>query len=148
MNTDPVRHRLGRRGAYLLTAALVWWCEAGLILLTHTPVPRYTLLSRGWQIQCAAWLACGTVMAWSAFRRQGRDAPGWVAMYVMAAWIVLAIGDGLVETAVYGTGRELLVGVLRGCVQYGVLGWLVIASGWREPITFSEGGAPGKDGTR
>lgn len=137
MDTRPVQRRLGRRGAFLLIGGIVWVLEAVLTYRHHEPTPGFWLLSHGWQFQCAAWAITGSIAIWSAFRRQGADATGWVALYAMGAFAAIAIADGAIEIALHGSLSDLFDVLLEGGINYGILGWIIVASGWREPVTFT-----------
>ena len=143
MTPTPVRHRLGRRGAFLLTGGIVWVLESLWLIRHHQPTPGVWLLSHGWVLQSVAWGVTGLVAAWFAFRRAGRDAPGWTALSVMGLFVVAVIGDNVAESISRGDWWGTLDAVLSGGINFGILTWLIIAAGWREPVPMPdfEGGA-------
>ena len=134
MTPTPVRHRLGRRGAFLLTGGIVWILESLLVVRHHEPSPGVWLLSHGWQAQSVAWFVTGLIAVWFAFRRQGRDAPGWTALSIMGSFVVAVVCDTIAEAVTRGDWWGTVDAVLAGGINFGVLSWLIIASGWREPV--------------
>ena len=135
MNTDPVKHRIGRRGAALLILGIIW-ALSGVQDLLHHPgyVPGARLYSAApWWLQAAGWIITGVIACWSAFQRQGRDWIGWVAVYVMAVFAGAVYVDMVVEAV--GT-PGLRDAILAGIRNYAFIGLIFVLSGWREPITF------------
>lgn len=64
MTPTPVRHRLGRRGAFLLTGGIVWVLEALVFWRApHTPIPHEFLLSHWWPAWVGALFAASAVSA-------------------------------------------------------------------------------------
>lgn len=144
MNTDPVRHRLGRRGAALLTLGIIWVISGIQDIYHHPPIiPNWWLYSHTpWWAQAAGWIITGAVACWAAFQRQGRDAIGWVAVYIMSAFALLVYGDAIAESV----GDASFVDVmLSGWRNIGFVVLIAIMSGWREPVSFT--GIVGKDDT-
>jgi len=142
MSIQSVRHTLGKRGAFLLSGGIVWILEALMVLRHHAPVPGVWLLSHGWAIQAFAWAVCGLLAVRYAFHRTGRDAPGWSALCAMGVFVVAVIGDAIAEAIVRGDWWGTVDAALSGGINFGVLSWVIIASGWPEPVkmpTFDKG---------
>jgi len=139
VDTQPVRHLLGRRGAALLIIGIIWILE-GVSDLLHHPgsVPGYWLYSHTpWWLQAAGWIITGLGACHQAFRAQGRDAPGWVAVQVMAIYALAVYADAAVEAI--GTPRLTDV-ALSGIRNVAFVGLIFVMAGWREPIRFGGGG--------
>lgn len=134
MNTDPVKHRLGRRGAFLLTGGIVWILEALWLIRHHQTVPGVWLLSHGWKVQAVAWAVTGCLAVRYAFRRAGRDAPGWSALAVMGLFVVGVVGDNIAQAVFRGDWWGTYDAALSGGINFGILSWIIIVSGWREPV--------------
>ena len=135
--TDPRRYgtwlrvRLGRRGSFLALLGVVWVLQ-GVAALTAPESSSYILLAAGEEWRGVAWITTGALAIAYAGRPQGEDAPGFLALYVMAAYRVAAYGLGLLLWLIPG-GEP---GNARGSI--GVLAWAVviiailIVAGWRE----------------
>lgn len=144
MNPDPVRRRLGRRGAALLILGIIWVMSGVQDIHTHpAPVPNYWLYSNTpWWAQAAGWIITGAIACWAAFLRQGRDAIGWVSVYVMAAFALVVYVDAVAEAI----GDPGFVAVaLSGVRNVAFVSLIAVLSGWREPVRFS--GVAEKDTT-
>lgn len=138
-HADPRRHIthlrliLGRRGAALAFLGVLWICT-GLSTWLVPPSSSYLLLSDGEILRGGAWVATGIVALLHAPRRQGHDALGFLALYLMPAYRVIAYGLGFLDWVAHGVGGP---GDPRGLV--GVLAWLVVlvfvvlVAGWPEP---------------
>lgn len=122
---------LGRRGIILATLGTLWALTGAITLVAPDPSAAYPLLSAAHRVRAAAWIITGVTAIWYAHRRQGADAPGWAALYLMASYRVIAYGHGLILVALdhphatiraaFGLGSWLaLLVVIRVC------------SGWRE----------------
>ena len=131
--------RLGRRGTVLACLGVLWVCT-GIATLTAPGSEDYPLLTDvgPWEdIRGAVWIATGCIAIVCAGRRQGDDWPGWVALYVMVAYRLLAY--------LHGYGLWLLSdgGTSRGII--GALAWatalvpIAVCAGWEEPPTRTDG---------
>lgn len=114
--------RLGRRGAVLIILGTLWILVGANVLAVGYDPPL--ALSASPAIQSALWIGTGFV-AWAfAWRPQGQDAPGFLALYVMVGYRCISYGFE------WGAGR--------GSAVIGLLVWIVIAAlilivaGWRE----------------
>ncbi|SJN26865.1 hypothetical protein FM125_06420 [Micrococcus lylae] len=123
--------RLGRRGIILATLGTLWAITGALTIVAPDPAAAYPLLSAGHGVRAAGWVATGAVAVVCAHLGQCRDAPGWAALYVMAAYRALAYGHGLLLVALgdpHATIRS----------AFGLASWLAllivirVCSGWRE----------------
>lgn len=135
---DPRRYYLrataglGRRGTVLALLGIVWIAQ-GLTALLAPSSPTYYLLANFDPVRAAVWIGTGLVAIAYASRTQGDDAPGFLALYVMAAFRVVAYSVGFVAWIIPG-GSD---GNPRGVV--GIFSWfvillaIVIIAGWREP---------------
>ena len=128
-------HDLGRRGTVLLTLGVLWVCT-GLSVIGAPGSRDYPLLTDvgPWEnVRGAAWIVTGAVAIVCSRRRQGDDWPGWLALYAMVAYRIVAYAHGWVLWALPGVEG----GTPRGIV--GVLAWAValvpiaVCSGWEEP---------------
>jgi len=135
---DPRHHylrattQLGRRGTVLALLGIVWIAQ-GLTVLLAPSSPTYYLLANFELARAIGWIVTGVVAVAYAARLQGDDAPGFLALYVMAAFRVVAYSTEFVAWMIPGGA----VGNPRGIV--GVFSWLVILlaivvmAGWHEP---------------
>ena len=135
---DPRRHYvratnyLGRRGVVLALLGVIWIFQGATVLLTP-PAPDYYLLSNFELARAVGWIVTGGIAIAYATRPQGDDAPGFLSLYVMAAFQAGAYAAGFVAWITPG-GAD---GNPRGIV--GVFSWLVILlaivvmAGWHEP---------------
>lgn len=135
-NVTPVRHRLGRRGAALLTLGIIWVLSGINDILDHPrAVPGYWLYSNTpWWLQAAGWIVTGLVACWAAFQRQGRDTIGWLSVYIMGFYALAVYADAVAEAA---GGPHFKLIALSGVKNFAVVGLIVILSGWREPVRFT-----------
>lgn len=135
---DPRHHyvhatsRLGRRGTVLTLLGIVWVLQGTTVLLAPSS-PTYYLLANFEVIRALGWMVTGVIAVAYAARPQGDDAPGFLALYIMAAYRVAAYAVGFVAWLIPGG----LDGNPRGVV--GIFSWLVILlaiviiAGWHEP---------------
>lgn len=140
IRSAAARSRLGRRGAMLLTFGILWLSQGAGLILEHTHVQPGLFLTGHipWWLRASGWLITGLVAVGYAVRRQGRDWPGWLALYVMAAFIVAVLVDRLLETMVAGGDlRPVILSIIGNGALLAIIG---IASGWREPVTLHPGG--------
>lgn len=117
---------IGRRGTALVLIGTIW-CGLGFSTLALKDIDRITLAVG------IAWIVTGTVAIMSAQRRQGHDALGFLALYVMAAFRALThLSDVVLWIVPDGRPGELqgVVGVL---VWAAVIALIVLVSGWKEP---------------
>ncbi|MEO5745787.1 MAG: hypothetical protein ABIQ53_14520, partial [Terracoccus sp.] len=104
----------------------------GVSALITPPSPTYFLLAHWAGARACVWIVTGLIAIAYARRRQGADAPGFLALYLMAAYRVAAYSLGFIHWLLPGDGGDA-----RGIV--GVFAWttvviLIIAiSGWAEP---------------
>ena len=125
----PVTHLsavIGRRGTALLLLGFIW-AGVGVSTLTLAELDGLAVTIG------VAWIVTGTVAIMTAKRRQGHDALGFLALYVMAAWRALAnLADVVVWIVPDGRAGDLtsIVGVL---VWVAVTGLIVLVAGWKEP---------------
>lgn len=125
----PVTHLsavIGRRGAALLLIGCIW-AGLGVSTLSLAELDRLDVAIG------VAWIVTGTVAIMSATRRQGHDALGFLALYVMAAWRALAnLADVVLWIVPDGRAGDLtsVVGVLVWCA---VIALIVLVAGWKEP---------------
>ena len=115
--------RLGRRGAVLTILGGIWTLiGVNVLAVGYDPTPA--LLSVTPSLRGALWVATGIAAALFAWRPQGQDAPGFLALYVMVAYRCVAY---IVDIA---TGRTTAaVGLLA---WLGIAALILIVSGWRE----------------
>ena len=139
-HADPRRYvmhyltKFGRRGA-ILTLIGVVWIGMGVSILITPPSEIYYLISIGSWPRALVWILTGCVALWYARKPQGEDALGFLALYLMPAYRVVAYVVGMINYLIepdLGTG-----GSARAIVQ--VLTWLTIMvlvsviAGWSEP---------------
>lgn len=116
-----LRH-LGRRGA-VLSILGVMWVLVGVNILAVDYRPALAL-SGSPIAQSALWIGTGFVACAFAWRPQGQDAAGFLALYVMVGYRCVSYAFE------WGSGR--------GSAVIGLLVWLAIAAliliiaGWRE----------------
>lgn len=136
MTPDPVRRRLGRRGASLLILGIIWVLSGVQDIVTHPhAIPGWWLWSHTpWQAQTAGWITTGAIACWGAFQQQGRDWIGWVAVYVMAFYAIVVYADAVIEAIGEQTFDQV---ALSGIRNVAFVGLILVLSGWREPVTFT-----------
>lgn len=136
MKTEPVKRTLGRRGASLLILGIIWVLSGVNDILVHPrTVPGWWLYDHTpWQVMAGGWVSTGLIACWAAFQKQGRDAIGWVAVYVMAFYALAVYADAVVEAI--GTPAFDQT-ALSGVRNVAFVGLIFILSGWREPVTFT-----------
>ena len=139
--TARARARLGRRGTLLALLGAIW-IATGITTLIAPPSPGYLLLNIATEAQGVAWIATGMVALWCANRPSGHDALGWIALYIMAAYRVLAYGWGLVEWAITVDAGGSLRAAFGALVWVAVLIILVVCAGWPEPEDPQTGPTP------
>lgn len=135
---DPRRYAthahliLGKRGEALLGLGILWVAIAATVVAAPG-AHGYVLLSVDDGPRAAAWIVTGVtaaVMAW----RSDADAIGFVALYIMPAYQVVAYAVGFIDWLLDGVGGD---GNPRGIV--GAVAWLsvcyllLVIAGWREP---------------
>lgn len=110
---------------------ILWICT-GVVTPLAPPLTGNTLLSWFPWIRAALWIVTGAVAVVFSFRGSGRDAWGWLFLYIMALYSVLAYGFGTLDWALAADSAA----TLRNA--FGTLSWLaiiviiVVCSGWRE----------------
>lgn len=123
--------RLGRRGTILALLGVAWILQ-GISTFFNEPSPSYPLLNEYPIIRGSAWILTGLVSIWYAKKPQGHDIAGFVSLYLMAAYRIIAYGVSFVLWLLPG-GFE---GNPRGIV--GIFSWatiiilLIAVSGWSE----------------
>lgn len=117
---------IGRRGTALVLIGTIW-CGLGFSTLALKDIDRITLAVG------IAWIVTGTVAIMSARVRQGYDAGGFLALYVMAAWRALVnLAD--VVLWIVPDGRPGDLGSVAGVLVWAaVVALIVLVAGWKEP---------------
>lgn len=129
--------RIGRRGQVLTGLGLTWVLSG--ITVFATPGSKSYLLLSIWQTPRAIlWIGTGLVAIIFAGRPQGDDTPGWLALYFMAGYRVLAYAHGfidwLVSPHVPGLPGDGDPRGIVGVIAWGVIAWLIYKiAGWPEP---------------
>lgn len=124
--------RLGRRGAVMFVLGLLW-VSTGLSTLAFYEAPAgYVLLAKFPTPIAWAWVVTGAIAMIFAFRPQGKDKWGFVALYVPPGMrfiaAAVAYGDWLSDGGRVGSSSAL----------FGIFSWVAILiliytiSGWRE----------------
>lgn len=129
--TTGLRQRVGRRGAALLTFAVLDMGIAGSLLdpLGRAQVersPSYALLIH-WvplTLWAVVWLVVGATCTIQAFMRDDRFGYG-LAIAIKAVWSVGMFGSWLFQDAVRGWVSGIVWGALGALVS--------VAAGWPEP---------------
>lgn len=122
---------LGRRGTVLFFLG-VTWVFFGISTYLNEPSQSYVLLSGNEFLRATVWVITGLIAILYARRPQGFDVWGFVSLYVMAAFQIIAYGRGFLLWTVPGGGD----GNPRGIA--GVLAWssililLIAVAGWKE----------------
>lgn len=130
-------HKLGRRGTFLACLGVMWVLQ-GVSVILAPDSPTYLLLSAGGEWRAVAWIATGVVAIMAATLRQGDDAVGFLALYIMAAYRMLAYG---LSAIMWAAGHDSGQG--RGIV--GMLSWgivivaILVTAGWPEPRESPDG---------
>lgn len=123
---------LGKRGTVLALLGMIWIAQ-GVSALVTPPSADHLLLNVWSWPRAAAWVATGIVALWCSRKPQGKDALGFLALYVMAAYRVLAY---LVSFAIWlvpddhGGSPRAVVGVMSWVT---IIIFIVILAGWDEP---------------
>lgn len=138
-----LQHRLGRRGTILLLLGVIW-IATGIQDAIGPPSDDYALLSDRLpivgkplltELRAATWVTTGAAAMVFAWRRH--DAWGWVALYVMTSYRLIAYGlDATGWWSDAPSNGRGWVGVL---IWLSILIVLAVCSGW--PETDREGGA-------
>ena len=124
--------RLGRRGACLTLLGIIWLCVGVSTALSDGP-PDYVMLNGWGHVRGALWIATGAVAMLYAWKPQGRDWPGFVALYLMAGYRFVAYMFGFAQWLNSEHGEQ---GSAHGAI--GAFTWLIIivlivtVAGWRE----------------
>lgn len=124
-------YELGRRGAILGLLGVTWVLQ-GFSAILQTEPSVYTLLDGHDYIRGTVWLVTGAIAMYYARKPQGYDVPGFIALYIMASFRIIAYGFDFTLWLVPG-GFD---GNPRGIV--GIFSWftiitlLLVASGWKE----------------
>lgn len=122
------RH-LGRRGA-VLSILGVLWVLVGVNILATDYRPSLALTAAP-SYQSALWVGTGFVACAFAWRPQGQDAPGFLALYVMVGYRCISYAFE------WGSGKSTaVIGLL---VWLAVAALILIIAGWRE----ANGARPG-----
>ena len=125
------RRHLGRRGTILAALGTLWIVTGAVTLVAPDPAAAYPLLAYVTPLRGVVWIVTGAVAVVYAHARQGHDAPGWGALYLMAGYRVIAYGHGLI---LHILGHP--DGTLRSA--FGLASWVAllvvirVCSGWRE----------------
>lgn len=134
---DPRYHyrratvRLGRRGTVLAVLGLVWVMQ-GVTVLVAPESPTYYLISHFTLARALGWIVTGVVAILYAARPQGDDAPGFLSLYVMAAYRIVAYGAGFILWALPGGTEGNPRGII-GAFSWGViLLSILVMAGWYE----------------
>lgn len=134
--SDPRRYSvqlatiLGRRGSVLFLLGVIWVFQ-GIATYTFQEPSAYPLLNDYHIPRTLGWIVTGFAAIWFSFSRQGYDAFGFLALYIMGAYRIIAYGWEFLLWALPPEG-----GNPRGIV--GVFSWFVIVSllyvvaGWKE----------------
>ena len=124
--------RLGRRGACLTLLGIIWVCVGVTTALSEGP-DGYLMLN-GWEhLRGALWIVTGAIAMIYAWKPQGRDAVGFVALYIMAGYRFVAYMVGFAQWLGSDHGEQ---GSPRGAVA--AFTWVIIlvlivtVAGWRE----------------
>lgn len=122
---------LGRRGIILATLGVVWIITGLATLIAPDPSAAYPLLSTMHPLRGSLWIITGVAAIVYAHRPQGKDAAGWVALYVMAAYRVIAYGHGLLLWVLGDPDATFraIFGVASWCALIVVIR---VCSGWPE----------------
>ena len=115
--------RLGRRGAVLTILGGIWaLIGLNVLAISYDPAPALLAIAPG--VRGGLWVGTGVAAMLWAWRPQGQDAPGFLALYVMVAYRCVAY---IVDIS---TGRTTAaVGLLA---WLGIAALILIVSGWRE----------------
>jgi len=141
---DPRRHIthlktvLGRRGTVLALLGVVW-VFMGISVLVAPESPTYLLLTVASLPRGILWIVTGVVAIMCASAPQGRDAIGFLSLYLMAWYKVLAYALGAYFWVITGGEDGDLRGTIGAAAWLTILLLILIVSGWRET---DEGDAP------
>ena len=122
---------LGRRGMILATLGTFWVITGLATWVAPDPSAAYPLLATAHTLRATVWVATGIIAIIYARRPQGRDAAGWLALYFMAAWRVIAYGHGFLLWCVGAEGASFRA-------IFGIASWaslivvIRVCSGWPE----------------
>ena len=139
-------HRVGRRGAVLISYGILWCLFAlataaepsrGSANLLHERIPD--------RITAAIWLVTGLVAIVHAWAPPGRsDAPGFIALYLMPTFRALSYVLGWIDSF-DGHGGSAR-GWLAALFYVAFMSTIVIVAGWKEPAPEPDG-ADGRSGS-
>lgn len=97
-----------------------------------TPPPTgYPLLAIATEARAAGWITTGLIAVICAHKPQGRDAAGFAALYLMAAYRVIAYGQAVLMD-ILGLGQSGALATIGMLAWVIVLALLRITSGWPE----------------
>ena len=123
-------YSLGRRGSVLALLGVVWIMQ-GLFTYFSPERSDYWMLQQYPEVRLIGWLSTGAIAIAFAARPQGKDALGFLALYIMAAYRAASYTIPFVLWAF--TSED---GNPRGI--FGLLAWgtiillIFIVSGWSE----------------
>lgn len=135
---DPHRYlvhaevSLGRRGSVLALLGGLWLL-VGVSCVVVPPSGDYWLLSGdGWP-RAIGWFVTGAVAIYYARKEQGKDALGFLALYLMAAFRIAAYGLAFILWVTPGGNPGTPRGLVGATTWVAVVLLIVIVAGWREP---------------
>lgn len=134
---DPRRYfawlivKFGRRGTLLILLGSIWVLQG--VGVFSAPESSYALLS-GWNFpRGVAWIVTGIIGIWAANKRMGDDAVGFISIYIMAGYRVLAYLHEFIRWAwPWGDPGEFR-GLFSALAWSTVLVAIIVISGWPEP---------------
>lgn len=122
---------LGRRGAILFFLG-VTWVFFGIATYFNEPSPSYALLNGNEFLRGTAWVITGVVSMFYARRPQGFDVWGFISLYIMAAYRIIAYGFDFVLWSMPGGGDGNPRGILGVFSWATILILLITVAGWKE----------------
>lgn len=124
-------HKLGRRGTILGLLGVTWILQ-GVSAILQTEPSVYTLLSGHDYARGTAWLVTGAIAVYYARKPQGYDVYGFIALYIMTSFRIIAYGFDFTLWLLPGGFDGNPRGIVGIFSWFTIIIFLLVVSGWEE----------------